>query len=183
MSVMALSDSPTSQASRRLGLGAREIAVSGLLAGTAIVTYYVLPGSEAHVDEVAPMFFRTTATIAATLLGFVFTGLSITLVVIANPFFARLRATGHTAELWVLFRQVLSVLATSVVISLAGIVFPGEPTLFFLVIGFVTFSGCGVYHVVRVVLLLARTSDGIASRVERSEARHEKARKDREQNF
>ncbi len=138
-----------------LGLeAALVVALTSLLAG-----WMLLLDGTSHVQEFMHgnrvNIYRTTASIAGTLLGFSITGASLALSYSSSPRLVLLRNSAHYPTLWKSFVQATRFLGTLTITALAGLVWDRENAqVVWLFIPLCLFFGLSVVRLIRVIWIL-----------------------------
>lgn len=98
--------------------------------------------------------YTTLAQIAAALLGFVITGVSIALVIVQDEKFSAFRETVHYQTLWRVFKSSTWSLGIATVIAIAAIFAADDRSLLYLITPVYVFAALRLLHAVRTVFAM-----------------------------
>jgi hypothetical protein len=120
---------------------------------------------------VGSTLYGTLAQIAAALLGFVITGVSIALVIVQDPKFARFRATRHYSTLWKVFKASMWSLGAATALGIVGIFASVERRYLYFMIFFFVLASARMLHVIRAVFLMTTSLAEITRRIDEENRR------------
>jgi hypothetical protein len=148
-------------------------AIAGCLAaGAAVLGETIFSASP--VPESVSSLYATFAQITAGLLGFVIAGVSIVLLVVQDPKFARFRRTKHHKTLWKVFRSATLALAFATIFALAALFIDDSKPVLYIGIAIGVYSALRLLQVVRILFLSIEAVTKITDDIDEENERLEK---------